>query len=194
PDEAFAALLTAAEDGAADTDGIVVFNNISGEPITGLEQGRPLLVRAPDSELRLGSIMRAHVYSLFATLAIGLDVLAEEGVGLELLDSAGGRSSTSGVARRFHAATPVTPHRVPTMAHTHLAVRGWAALYAYSLLAAYLYHSQKPLARCLDEEICSGTWTHSVTPTPKDAAGFRAFLDRYRKALAVEAAAVDPLP
>src|SRR5699024_11345970 len=109
PDEAFAALLTAAEDGAADTDGIVVFNNISGEPITGLEQGRPLLVRAPDSELRLGSIMRAHVYSIFATLAIALAVPAEEGVGLEFLNAHGGLFRTAGAAHPFLPAAAVPP-------------------------------------------------------------------------------------
>ena len=184
PDEAFAALLTAAEDGAADTDGIVVFNNISGEPITGLEQGRPLLVRAPDSELRLGSIMRAHVYSIFATLAIGLDVLAEEGVGLEFLNAHGGLFRTAGVAQRFLAAATGTPTVVAESA-------GEGGAWGIALLAAYLDHSEKPLERFLDDEVFSGTWTHSVTPTPKDAAGFRAFLDRYRKALAVEAAAVD---
>jgi sugar (pentulose or hexulose) kinase len=186
PDEAFAALLAAAEEGAADTDGIVVFNTISGEPITGLEQGRPLLVRSPDSGLSLGSIMRAQIYSIFATLAIGLDVLAEEGVGLEFLNAHGGLFRTAGVAQRFLAAATGTPTVVAESA-------GEGGAWGIALLAAYLDHSEKPLERFLDEEVFSGTWTHSVTPTPQDAAGFRAFLDRYRTALPVEAAAVDHL-
>src|SRR5699024_1680754 len=163
PEEAFAALLTPAEHGAPATAGIVVFNNLSGEPIPGPEQGRPLLVRAPDSELRLGSIMRAHVYSIFATLAIGLDVLAEEGVGLEFLNAHGGLFRTAGVAQRFLAAATGTPTVVAESA-------GEGGAWGIALLAAYLDHSEKPLDRFLDEEIFSGTWTHSVTPTPKDAA------------------------
>lgn len=185
-DEAFRALLAAAEDGAADADGIVVFNNISGEPITGLAQGRPLLARGPDSRLDLGNIMRAQVYSVFATLAIGLDVLSGEGVEIEHLNAHGGLFRTVGVAQRLLAVATGTPTVVAESA-------GEGGAWGIALLAAYLDRSELPLERYLDEDVFSGTWTHAVTPTPHDAAGFRTFLDRYRRGLAVESAAVDHL-
>jgi sugar (pentulose or hexulose) kinase len=185
-DEAFGTLLAAAEDGAADADGILVFNNISGEPITGLAQGRPLLVRGPDSQLDLGNIMRAQVYSVFATLAIGLDVLSSEGVELEHLNAHGGLFRTAGVAQRLLAVATETPTVVAESA-------GEGGAWGIALLADYLHHAEIPLERYLDEEVFSGTWTHAVTPTPHDAAGFRTYLDRYRRGLTVESAAVDHL-
>lgn len=185
-DVAFGALLAAAEDGAADADGIVVFNNISGEPISGLDQGRPLLARGTNSDLTLGNIMRAQLYSIFATLAIGLDVLTAEGVELEFLNAHGGLFKTAGITQRFLAAATGTPSVVAESA-------GEGGAWGIALLAAYLERAEKPLEHFLDEEIFSGTWTHSVTPTPSDVAGFRSFLGRYRKALAVESAAVDHL-
>src|SRR5699024_133971 len=126
-----------------------------GEPITGLEQGRPLLVRAPDSELRLGSIMRAHVYSIFATLAIGLDVLAEEGVGLEFLNAHGGLFRTAGVAQRLLAAptgTPVAPAG-PAQAHRRRrAPRRWRAMghRLAACLSRPLGETARPLPRRRD--------------------------------------------
>ena len=41
---------------------------ISGEHLTGFEEGRPLLVSWPDSSFNLANFMRAQIYSLFATL------------------------------------------------------------------------------------------------------------------------------
>src|SRR5699024_6732081 len=82
---------------------------------------------------------RAHVYSIFATLAIGLDVLAEEGVGLEFLNAHGGLFRTAGVAQRFLAAATGTPTAVAESA-------GEGGAWGIALLAAYHDHSETPLS------------------------------------------------
>src|SRR6185312_8192178 len=45
----FETLFRSALNGAPDCGGLMAFNSLSGEPITGLEEGRPLFLRTPDS-------------------------------------------------------------------------------------------------------------------------------------------------
>ena len=90
PDAVFGALLREALEGEADGGGLVAYNYLSGEPITGLAEGRPLFVRTPDSRLTLANFMRAQVYGAFGTLSLGMRVLAAEGVELDELFAHGG--------------------------------------------------------------------------------------------------------
>ena len=71
--------------GDADCGGLVSYNCYSGEPVTGLEEGRPLLVRQPENKLTLGNFMRAQLYAAMATLQIGMDILWKENVQVEKL-------------------------------------------------------------------------------------------------------------
>ena len=80
PDAVFGALLGEALEGDADGGGLLAYNYLAGEPITGLAEGRPLIVRTPGSRLTLGNFMRTQVYGAFATLSLGMRVLRGEGV------------------------------------------------------------------------------------------------------------------
>src|SRR5918994_929332 len=57
PSEVFGTLFTSALGGASDCGGMLAYNYLSGEPITGLEEGRPLFVRSPDSGLGFSTFM-----------------------------------------------------------------------------------------------------------------------------------------
>ena len=48
---------------------------ISGEFITEVQQGYPMLVRSIDSSFNLANVMKTHIYSAFSTLKIGIDLL-----------------------------------------------------------------------------------------------------------------------
>ena len=78
----------------------IVLGIVTGT-ITGLDEGRPLFVRTPDSRLNLANTMRAHLYGVFGTLSLGMNVLAEEGVKLDRMSAHGGMFRTAGVAQRF---------------------------------------------------------------------------------------------
>ena len=96
--EVFGTLFASALDGASDCGGMLAYNYLSGEPITELEEGRPLFLRTPDSRLDLGTFMRTHLFSSLATLRIGMDVLQKtEGVRLERMFAHGGLFKTEGV-------------------------------------------------------------------------------------------------
>ena len=93
----FGTLYNKALEGDADCGGLMSCCYLSGEPITGFEEGRPLFVRTPDSRFNLANFMRTHLYSSLATLKIGLDILfKEEGVTLDNLMGHGGLFKTKG--------------------------------------------------------------------------------------------------
>ena len=185
--QVFSALFTAALDGAADGGGVLAYNYLSGEPITGFEEGRPLVLRSPDSPLDLGSFMRAQLYSSLATLRIGMDVLQKaEHARLDRMFAHGGLFKTAGVAQRFLAAAIDTPVSVGDVA-AEGGAWGIAVLAAFAAGRA----PEQGLADYLDTAVFAGTSLQTVAPDPADVAGFDAFMKRYLAGLPVEQAAVE---
>ena len=106
----FETLFTSALRGAPDGGGLMAYNYLSGEPITELDEGRPLFLRSPDSAFKLADFMRVQLFAALATLRIGMDVLQkDEGVRLDRMFAHGGLFKTKGVAQGFLAAAIDTP-------------------------------------------------------------------------------------
>jgi sugar (pentulose or hexulose) kinase len=183
----FETLFTAALDGAPDCGGLMSYNYLSGEPITGLDEGRPLFLRSPDSTFNLANFMRTHLLASLATLRIGMDVLQKnEGVRLDRMFAHGGLFKTNGVAQRLLAAAIDTPVTVGDVA-----AEGGA--WGIALLAAFLVGrgSDESLAEYLNNRVFADDSTlETAEPDPQDVAGFDAFIQRYLAALPVERAAV----
>ena len=59
--EVFGKLYNNALNGDADCGGLVSYNYISGEPVTGLAEGRPMFVRSANDKFNLANFMRAHL-------------------------------------------------------------------------------------------------------------------------------------
>lgn len=183
-DEVFELLFRESIDGDADAGGLLAYNHLAGEPIAGLVEGRPLVVRTPDSRFTLANFMRAQLYGVFGTLALGMRVLEQEDVVLDRMFAHGGIFRTSGVAQRFLAGALDAP----------VAVAGTASeggAWGIAVLAAYLSVADDlDLDAYLRERVFHGADFHVVDPDPEDVPGFAAYLARYRAGLAVEAAAV----
>ncbi|MFD1713288.1 xylulokinase [Amnibacterium flavum] len=186
-DAVYETLFREALDAEPDAGGLVAFNYLAGEPIAGLDEGRPLVVRGPDSRLTLGNFFRAQLYSVFGTLSLGMRVLADEGVEVDRLFAHGGMFRTAGVAQRFLAGALDAP-----VAVAETASEGGA--WGIAVLAAF---TAAPAKNDLDSYLRDAVFADAVfdiaEPDPADVAGFAAFLDRYRDGLAVERAAVDAL-
>jgi len=183
PDDAFRAMLQEALAGDVDGGGLLAYNYLSGEPITELVEGRPLVLRSPQSRLTLGNFVRAQVYSAFATLSLGMRVLTEEGVELDVMVAHGGLFRTEGVAQRLLAAASGIPVAVGRDA-------GEGGAWGIALLASYLGHREEgDLAEFLEARFAVGD-TVVVNPDPVDESGFATFLERYVAALPVERAAI----
>ncbi|WP_435738644.1 FGGY-family carbohydrate kinase [Cellulosimicrobium sp. PMB13] len=206
-DDVFGATLRAALDGDADGGGLLAYNYLSGEPITGLEEGRPLFVRTPDSRLTLANFMRTQVYSAFGTLALGMRVLAGEGVGIDAMFAHGGIFRTEGVAQRLLAAAIDAPVTVGRTA-------GEGGAWGIAVLAAFLLargegattgpaDAAEPagaanpvaleLGAYLSERVFASAELATVDPDPADVTGFATYLERYDAGLAAERAAVAAL-
>ncbi|MBT2483646.1 MULTISPECIES: xylulokinase [unclassified Microbacterium] len=186
-DAVFDALFREALEGEADAGGLIAYNHLAGEPIAGLTEGRPLFVRTPDSAFTLANFMRAQLYGVFGTLALGMHVLAAEGVHLDRMFAHGGMFRTAGVAQRFLAGALDAPVVVG-----ELAAEGGA--WGIAVLASYLSHAEElSLGDYLARHVFAAASLATVDPDPADVAGFASYLDRYRAGLAIEAAAVTSL-
>ena len=185
PDAVFGALLREALDGDADGGGLLAYNYLSGEPITGLAEGRPLVVRTPGSRLTLANFMRTQVYGAFGTLSLGMRVLAAEGVQLDTLFAHGGMFRTAGVAQRLLAGAVRAPVAVARTASE-------GGPWGMAVLAAYLdAAAQQDLGTYLRTQVFADADEDVIEPDPADLEGFATFLDRYVAGLAVERAAVE---
>ncbi|MFS0865784.1 xylulokinase [Microbacterium sp. 179-B 1A2 NHS] len=191
-DAVFETLLGAALSGAPDAGGLLAYNHLSGEPIAGLDEGRPLFVRTPDADFTLANTMRAHVHGVFATLAMGMQTLADEGVALDELFAHGGIFRTAGVAQRLLAGALDAPVTVGDTAGEGGAW-GMAVLAAYAAAAQAASADRAGLADYLRDRVFAGAASVTVAPDPADVAGFARYLSHYRAGLAVEAAAVTAL-
>ena len=186
-DAVFEVLFREALEGEPDAGGLLAYNQLAGEPIAGLEEGRPMVVRTPDSRLTLANFMRAQLYGVYGTLALGMRVLASEGVELDRMYAHGGIFRTAGVAQRFLAGALDAP-----VAVGETASEGGA--WGIAVLASYLSAADElDLGAYLDQRVFASAEFDTVEPDAADAAGFAAFLDRYRAGLAAEAAAVEAL-
>jgi len=163
------------------------YNYLSGEPITGLDEGRPLFLRSPDSVFNLSNFMRVHLFASLGTLRIGMDVLQEdEGVRLDRMFAHGGLFKTKGVAQSFLAAAIHTPVSVG-----EVAAEGGA--WGIAVLAAFCVGRapEESLVDFLSSQVFADSKLETAEPDPQDTAGFDAFIRRYVAALPVERAAVE---
>jgi sugar (pentulose or hexulose) kinase len=183
-DTVFEVLFREALAGDGDAGGLLAYNLLAGEPVAHLEEGRPLFVRTPDSRFSLGNFMRAQIYGVFGTLAIGMRVLAEEHVRLDRMLAHGGLFRTEGVAERFLAGALAAPVAVGATA-AEGGPWGMAVLAAYTASGA-----DDALSAFLRDHVFAVAGFRTVDPAPEDVAAFAAYLDRYEAGLAVERAAV----
>ena len=191
-DRLFEVLYRKALEGDKDCGGMLSYNYFSGEPVTGLDGGRPLFVRRPDAKLTLANFMRTHLYASLATLKIGLDILfKEEKVKADRIYGHGGLFKTKGVGQGILAAAMDAPVAVMETA-------GEGGPWGMALLASYMIHKAEgeTLEHYLNAHIFADGQENAVVMEPEaaDAAGFDAYIASYRKVLAAEASAVENMP
>ena len=184
--EVFGKLYNHALEGDADCGGLIAYNYISGEPVTGLAEGRPMFVRSANDKFNLANFMRANLYASVAVLKIGNDVLfKDEKVQVDRITGHGGLFKTKGVGQRILAAAINSPISVMETA-------GEGGAWGIALLAGYLVNNEEKLslADYLDKKVFAGNTGVEIAPTAEDVAGFDAYIETYKAGLAIEQAAV----
>lgn len=182
----FEMLYQKALEGDADGGGLLTYNYLSGEHITGLEEGRPMFVRTPNSHFTLANFMRVHLFSALGALKLGLGILFEqENVEIDQILGHGGFFKTREVGQRIMAAAMNVPISVMETA-------GEGGARGMALLAAYMVQQREdePLEMYLSEKVFAGEAVTTIKPEQVDVDGFLAFMKRYEKGLVIEKTAV----
>jgi sugar (pentulose or hexulose) kinase len=175
-------------EGDADAGGLLAYSYLSGEHITQLKEGRPLFVRTPASRFTLANFMRVYLFSSLGALKIGMDILFEqENVKLDQLLGHGGFFKTKRVGQKMMAAAMNVPVSLMETA-------GEGGAWGIALLASYrLNKKSEALEDYLSVKVFAGENGTTIAPDQKDVDGFAAFMERYKKGLVIERAAVDGL-
>ena len=184
--EIYGKLYNHALTGDADCGGLISYNYISGEPVTGLAEGRPLFMRSANDKFNLANFVRTHLYASVGVLKIGNDILFnEEKIKVDRITGHGGLFKTKGVGQRILAAAINSPISVMETA-------GEGGAWGIALLGSYLVNNDKKqsLADFLDEKVFAGDAGIEVSPTPEDVAGFNTYIESYKAGLPVEETAV----
>ena len=178
-------LYSLAAEGDPDCGGVISCNYFSGEPITGIQTGKPLLLRDPDSAFTIRNLMRSLVYSCMATLKLGMDILSkEEQVVPEQIYAHGGLFKTPLVTQPVLAAMLGADVTLMQSA-------GEGGAWGIALLAAYLRRSDsaQSLQDFLNNNVFAGQKQQTVSPEQTCMEGISAYMQGYEAALAAEKAA-----
>ena len=188
-------LFNIAMKGDADCGGLMSYNYISGEPVAGMVDGRPLFVRSANDKFNLANFMRAHLYGAIGVLKFGNDILfKEENVKVDRITGHGGYFTTPEVGQRMLAAALNSPISVMETA-------GEGGAWGIALLAGYTVYCQESvagvrgpkmnLADYLDKVVFAGNAGTTISPTPEEVEGFNRYLETYKQCLPIEDAAVE---
>lgn len=176
--EIYTLLYKNAMTGASDGGGVTAYNYLSGEPVTGIEQGRPMYFRTPGESFTLANFFRAEIMSAFAALKIGNDILFEkEKVTAERFMGHGGLFKVEGTAQQILADALDASVAVMKTA-------GEGGAWGMALLAAYMRENKgMKLPEWLDREVFGGMERTVLSPDRKGREGFGKFMERYKAGL-----------
>lgn len=179
----YSTLFRKALDGKPDCDGMIAYNYLAGEPLTGIETGRPMFVRLPDSKMTIANFMRTQLNSAIAVLKIGMDMLREkEQVETDRLLGHGGYFKTAGVGEQLLADALNVPI-------TTMETAGEGGPWGMALLAAYMHRkTDESLETYLSDKVFSTAKSSIVYPNSEGVAGFEKYISRYKDCLPAQAA------
>ncbi len=184
--ELYVKLFSTAADGDPDCGGLISYNYVSGEPVAGLMDGRPLFVRSATDRFSLSNFMRSQLYASVAVLKLGNDILfKEENVKVDRITGHGGLFKSTTTGQKVLAAALDSPISVMETA-------GEGGAWGVALLASYLVNNEGKLslAEFLDKKVFAGNSGVEIAPDPADVAGFNEYIKSYKACLSIEQAAV----
>ncbi len=178
-------LYNEALNGDADCGGVVSYNYFSGEPVSHIDDGRPLFARTQNCSFSLANFFRAQIYSTMATLKIGMEILEREAVKIDCLTGHGGLFKTPVVGQRLMAGAMNSPVSVMETA-------GEGGAWGIAVLANYAYDSNElSLEDYLNEKIFSKYKSTTIEPVDADVKGFEDYMKLYKAGLSVEKTACE---
>lgn len=186
--EIYTALFTSSLSGDKDCGGVINLPLFSGEPVVGLNEGRPMMVRMPDAALTFANFSRSLVSGAMTSLKLGMDILARENVKIDSLLGHGGYFKTPVAGQTILAASLNTPISVMETA-------GEGGPWGMALLAAYRANKQEnqTLEAYLNDKVFAHAKSVSIAPDAADVAGLEAYTQRFSACLDAQKAAIAKL-
>ena len=170
-----------------DAGGLLNYSFLSGENLTRTQNGRPLFVRTPKSKFTLANFMLTHLYSAFAPIRIGFDILThDEGIEMDGMVAHGGLFRTPMIAQQALADLLNLPVSV-----METASEGGA--WGMAVLALYAVRGNGRNLAAFLAEMFTKKKEHILFPRTEGVQGASSFLKRYLETLPVEQAASDVL-
>lgn len=176
--ELFEKLFNVSKGSDKETGKLFACNFLSGEPVVGVKEGRPLFLRMPDGNMNLANFMQAQIYSALASLNLGMEILKEENVEVESICGHGGFFKTEFVGQNAMSVALNAPVTVMKNA-------GEGGAYGIAILALYRLVKTGTLEDFLDKIFADNEKT-TVSADQEEKEKFAAFMLRYKKGLAVE--------
>lgn len=186
--DVFERLYRASLDGEPNCGGVLVCNYIAGEHSANIENGRPMVIRRPDSNFTLPNFLRATLYSTLVTLSIGMKILKKENVEIKSLTGHGGLFKTPEVGQRYLAAAAGADV-------TCMKTAGEGGPYGMALLAAYMYDKRgtASLEEFLSEHAFREVYRTVISPSPEEIEGFERYAEDFKKVIEIERVASEIL-
>lgn len=172
-----------------DCGGLISYNYLSGESITNFSSGRPLFARSENANFNLANFMRSQMFSSLGALRIGMDILYNEQVKIDSMTGAGGYFKTE-AGCKYMAAALKTKINITENA-------GEGGPWGMAILAVYTDYCSNngniQLADFLNDKIFASSKITTTAVEKEIEDSFEIFLERYKKCLAIEKAAVESL-
>ena len=170
-----------------DCGGLLAYNYLSGETITGFNSGRPLFARAENAKFNVANFMRTQMFASLGALRAGMNILYdEEKVPVESMTGAGGYFKTEAGLKYMAAAMKTSVSAMETA--------GEGGPWGMALLAAYSIDSnKKDLSTFLNNEVFKSCKKTTASPESELVESFNIYFERYMKGLEIEKAAVNTL-
>lgn len=187
--DALSAIFNASVNGKADCDNLVTIGYFSGEPVTKLDEGRPLLARSPETDFSFANLSKSLLYSACAALKIGNDILTvEEGVEMDKFYGHGGFFKAKGIGQQVMANALNIPVSVMETA-------GEGGPWGMALLASYLVYKEdcEALEDYLQNKVFANSECSTVAPEKEGIEGFNKYLENYVALLPAEKEAVNAI-
>lgn len=186
-EELYHQLFAKALQGQSNGGGILACNYVSGEHITGFEEGMPFVMRRPQGTFDLANFMLTQMYSSIATLTLGMHILTkEEKITVENMFGHGGFFKTVDVGQKVMAAALHAPVSVMDTA-------GEGGAWGCAVLAAYRANvdAYRDILDYLNNNVFAETQIHTVQPDGRLQDGFDDYIEAYKTCLAMERCAID---
>ena len=169
--------------------GLLNYNYFSGEGVTNIDEGRPVLVRTPNAAFTFANLMRVQLYSALATLKIGMDILTrEEKVRIDKLYGHGGFFKAPVAGQKILSSAVNVPVSVMRTA-------GEGGPYGMALLASYAVNRAEgeSLGDYLANKVFADAKAFTVMAEKEDIEGFNLFIEQYRASFDIERLAVETM-